>query len=88
MKNADTLKEYVSLGLVVEALKKEADDMEETLEILNAKIEKYEQLGLTETVDDLCKEYIELNLKRIDLEIQYHEYSIKQLKFARELAEE
>lgn len=88
MKNADTLKEYVSLGLVVEALKKEVDDMEETLEILDAKIEKYEQLGLTETVDDLSKEYIELNLKRIDLEIQYHEYSIKQLKFARELAEE
>ena len=88
MKNADTLKEYVSLGLVVEALKKEADDMEETLEFLDAKIEKYEQLGLTETVDDLCNEYVELNLKRIDLEVQYHEYSIKQLKLARELAEE
>lgn len=78
--------EYLSLSQYIDALKKEIDDADETLEILDSKIAHFEELGLTDTVDELCREYCALNVRKIEAEIQYHKLCIKQLEEEKDIA--
>ena len=60
-------------------------NIEDTLTILDSKIDHFESLGLTDTVETLCEEYNRLNLEKINLEIALCKLKLKQLELEKEL---
>ena len=68
----DALAEYISKAKTMDIIDHEAAALEELENIIDAfdkDIEEVEKLGLSETVEALCKVRNSLNLGRLELEI-------------------
>lgn len=78
---ADALAEFNSLARVLDDLYHRTGELEETISALDDNIETAEECGLDEVVDALCKARNQLNLNRLELEIQLHKIEIKLAEF-------
>jgi len=76
-----SLAEYLETAAVVDDLYHRIGELEDTISALDENIETAEHSGLDEVVEALCKSRNNLNLNRLDLEIELHKLEIKLAKF-------
>ena len=72
----------------VEDLQDTISEIDELLDILDRKINRFEKLGLVEQMNSLCDDYVDLCLEKVDYEIKLCKLKLEQLGIEKELLEE
>ena len=79
----ENLVEYTLRKATIDDLWHRIGELEETIDALNSDIENAERSGFTDTVEVMCRNRNDLDLRRIDMTLEVHRLEDKQLEFER-----
>jgi hypothetical protein len=75
------LADYASQAQILGGLRLRVAELEDTVAALDENIEEADRIGLDEVVDIICKQRNQINLDRIELELQCNKIEKQLLEF-------